>query len=76
MPFKLTISELAEERRISLWKVKFDLNDEQVARPPALQKQKKLVRLNKSLQTEAHELIAKRLTLMTSRSPALRNLKV
>ena len=43
MPFKLTISELAEERRISLWKVKFDLNDEQVgggAPPPPKQKKK------------------------------------
>jgi len=38
MPYKLTISELAEERRISLWKVKFDLHDEQVARSPALKK--------------------------------------
>jgi hypothetical protein len=46
MPYKLTISELAEERRISLWKVKFDLHDEQVARSPALQK-KKHVCLNK-----------------------------
>jgi len=58
MPCKLTISELAEERRISLWKVKFDLNDEQVARPPALQK-KKIVCLNKSVQTKAHELLRK-----------------
>jgi len=76
MPLKLTMSELAEERRISLWKVKFDLNDEQVARPPALQKQKKLVCPNKSVQTKAHELIAKRSAFMTNTSPAPRNLKV